>query len=532
MQHVEITYFTMDASEWLYIGEGGKHAIFSYRGDEKEWNGRVLRIPKDVLSAAPNHHYASNVYVYPNIHTDGTDVYMENVVKPLMKQYIDIPKVIQLEYKFLTELRDRTLSEGVIAQSRRDDWTRSPSEACSIPKTPPVAKLLWNYREMKMDSCVGSICMELKPKAGYTACSPLVHPSRRIKYRKTRFEILQQLHCNGFISKGWSDDTPRVRSLYNPLDLFSGNVKTVKKALDDLVTTPQNNLRICMGDGFLLAHDKTEDNALYNKALGLISCIDESQTDSQAKDEFFDLVTTLASQILVQEKILEKLHSLQRLDIIDADGAILIYERLRELCGDQADDLLDSAFSLQESTLKEEDNGQGSDVNKSPFKQPSDSSVLSVLLQEIESFSRKLHDCLFQVKCDEMDEALERCTRLVDSLTQNACIYLLQNWLLSLVMCDVSIFLTVQTICSSREELKKLGGRSVLAPGAVKENNNDNSRVVRRQSESSPGILLASNNRAFAYTLKIVDCDRKPASKLRSRVEKEEPIRFYDNDER
>jgi inositol-pentakisphosphate 2-kinase len=285
-----------------------------------------------------------------------------------------------------------------------------------------------------------------------------------------------------------------------------------------------------MGDGFLLAHDKTEDNALYNEALGLISYIDESQTDSQAKEEFFDLVTTLASQILVQEKILEKLQSLQRLDIIDADGAILIYERLRELCGDQADDLLDSAFSLQESTLK--DNGQGSDVNKSPFKQPSDSSVLSVLLQEIESFSRKLHDCHFQVKCDEMDEALERCTRLVDSLTQNACIYLLQNWLLSLVMCDVSIFLTVQTICSSREELKKLGACSVLAPGAVKVNNNDNFRVVRRQSECSPGILLASNNRAFAYILKIVDCDRKPASKLRSRVEKEEPIRFYDNDER
>ena len=133
-----------------------------------------------------------------------------------------------------------------------------------------------------------------------------------------------------------------------------------------------------------------------------------------------------------------------------------------------------------------------------------------------------------------MDEAYERCTRLVDSLSQNACIYLLQNWLLSLVMCDVSIFLTIQPISSSsshEECMKQVGGCSVLAPEAGQGNDNGDSRVVRYQSDSSPGILMASNNRAFAYTLKIVDCDRKPASKLRSRGDKEEPIRFYDNDE-
>ena len=116
------TYCTMDASEWTYIGEGGKHAVFSYRGDENEWNGRVLRIPKDVLSAAaPNKNASKDVI--PIRHTD---CYMETIVKPLLRQYIDIPKVISLEYKFLAELRDQTLSsssEGVIPQSRRQDWT-------------------------------------------------------------------------------------------------------------------------------------------------------------------------------------------------------------------------------------------------------------------------------------------------------------------------------------------------------------------------------------------------------------------------
>ena len=114
------------------------------------------------------------------------------------------------------------------------------------------------------------------------------------------------------------------------------------------------------------------------RLLGCYLSTDEYETDSQAKDEFFDILTTLASQILVQEEILEKLLSLQRLDIIDADGAILIYKRLRELCGDHADDLLDSVFSLQQ-TFQGND-GQGAVVHTSPFEQPSDCSVLTVLI--------------------------------------------------------------------------------------------------------------------------------------------------------
>jgi inositol-pentakisphosphate 2-kinase len=439
---------------------------------------------------------------------------------------VDIPKTIHLEWEFVASLRDRTLSEKRIPPARLGDWSNAEKMLDEI-SSHAVAHLLWNYRKMRNQkrSC---ICIEVKPKAGYTAFSPLVNPQNRVKYSSTRFQILQQLHCNGTISKGWSThQLLPEQSLYNPLDLFSNDADRVQRALRYLVNTPQNNMRVWVDDEPLLGTDgnQTTTNDLHEKALNVLFSPEGRSGDPQAS--FFETLTSFMTQILLREEMLAKVLRLQRLDVVDADGAIVIYERLREISEKDADALLDSPTSLEERTEAKEDDI----LVSSPFRKPRACPDLDTLLDQINCFSRQLKSLPTgqpQPSSHIMDKAHERSKSCVKSLSRDASVYLLKNWLLSLVMCDVSFFLVLHPVASFNDA-KELG--------VIVDNECEDGKVsVRCQTETSPGLMVLpcdndqqkfSGNAAFVYTLKVIDCDMKPASKLRNREAKEEPIRFY-----
>lgn len=521
----------MQASEWIYLAEGGKHAIFAYDGKE-EWKGRVLRIAKVDLAHSCT---AARSRTCKLLDEEDSLFYIRDVVGPLLVPYVDIPEKTHLEWEFVASLRDRTLSEGVIPASRRSGWARAKRKLEDIPSH-AVAHLLWNYRQMRHLPLKRSyLCIEVKPKAGYTAFSPLVNPQNRVKYQSTRFEVLQQLHCNGYISKGWhtrSKDQPPELSLYDPLDLFSNDAYRVKRALCDLVTTPQNNMKVWMDDNPLLGADMNQiiDN-LYESALDGLFCPEDRHCHSRAS--FFDTLASYMTHIFLQEELLAKLLRLQRLDVVDADGAILIYERLRELCGKDADGFLDSPSPLKQRN----ETGGNHILSWSPFQKPSDCPALDALIDEIDCFStrlKSLSNCQLP-SSDIMDQALERSKSTLKSLSRDACVYLLKNWLLSLAMCDVSFFLILCPVVSY-DDARELGvivdDVGKLADGSVS---------VRCQTQTSPGLLVVDSDgdrklsgllgkAAFVYTLKVIDYDMKPASKLRNRKAKEEPISFYKKD--
>ena len=508
--------------------------MFSYIGSDvqEKWKGRVLRISKDVLSLA-----ATSIMTTAPMTTCHSDTlndeipidtnalyYIRDIVKPLLKHYVDVPEVIHLQWEFVAALRNRTLSDGVIPLSRQSHWKRRvTANEERIPA--PVAQLLWNYRKLNQSPCIS---MEIKPKAGYKAVSPLVDPEHRVKFQKTRFEILQQLHCNGYITKGWDGDdgcTKSQPSLYNPLDLFSKEFSNVKRALGHLFETPQNNMRAWIDDTPLGADVKEVDDAFYERVLGVLMTRDGCLSGCSARESFVDSLTTCASHILLQEDLLEKLLRLQRLDVVDADGAILIYERLCELCGGSPDDLLDNASPVCQYPTNDEE----CILADSPFQRPLDCPALDALLHEFSVFSSKLEKP-GQPTHAEMDEALERSKRCVKSLTTEACIFVLKNWLLSLVMCDVSFFLVLHPISLFDD----LDGRGVDVKD-IETSEGGKAFSISCQTERTPGLLIihgdgddtSNSSRAFAYVLKVIDCDRKPANKLRKRKEKEEAIRFY-----
>lgn len=124
--------------------------------------------------------------------------------------------------------------------------------------------------------------MELKPKCGFLPSSRYIHPKHEVKLRIPRFQLHQhlklaqvsfgqysgtykaapyshvlvrsatlQLVCSIQVDtrgcRGVVQGKVKVRSAYNPLDLFSGDGLRMQQALSDLIACPQNNFRLFVG---------------------------------------------------------------------------------------------------------------------------------------------------------------------------------------------------------------------------------------------------------------------------------------------
>jgi hypothetical protein len=134
---------------------------------------------------------------------------------------------------------------------------------------------------------------------------------------------------------------------------------------------------------------------------------------------------------------------------------------------------------------------------------------------EVERFS----DLLGQDRSSLPSEAVQdgfrkRAHGILSTLSIDECRYLLQIWLISLTVCDLSFFLAFHALTvTPTRNLKS-------------ESTDDRSGAYWahiHQSESAPGCLIRRSKDQYAlhYQLKVIDFDQKPALKLRSRFEKE-----------
>jgi hypothetical protein len=715
--------YTMDAKEWKYVGEGGKHALFSFlpmtsssccshyskHQQLQQWQGRLLRISKKDLRMATKaqgpvgmaNHPTTSLVDAPKIVTSSCQVrgeeertsgvirgtmhhaldslyYVQHFVAPALSEtYVDIPQLLALDGTFLAQLRDQTLAlddddddndNGPrIPLSRRKDWQRraapqlalepktsstttstSSSEATrpTILSSPPQPRepqlsygtLLVDYKQWTWNSQPSvvsnwdltssdnfnsisnkkentTISIEIKPKAGYKAFSPLVDPMHRMKYQETRFSLLQQLYAQGRIQKGWTlqdtakkrhhdekkdatttagTSTPRTTSrpfqvsAYDPMDFFSTVPSRIQAAVSSLFSFPQNNLRVWQGDhqviglgssdvGNKVAVAEAADSSFYPCPTNLNS---KSKTDGQSsssgircgtgihpssdysKDFLAQILPHIIGSILYQEGLLPRLLRLQRLDILDADGAILVYHRLVALTGGSQedaeralDDYTTSSSSrtsyrtpptaaVNHETLSATSSLPPDLLSASPFPLLGlESGTVHALCLEIERFRQLIEgvpgeteDSSFsepqQLPSEEdMTRVRKECLRQVEYLSTQGCIYLLQNWLLSLSMCDVSLFVTLRPGHRKEEPDDEATSPFPTRPGGVVSPTIRSSRttIVRTADGKNPGLVVFHDvdrsSQTFYYTLKVIDCDGKPAKKLRSRQEKESQFR-------
>jgi hypothetical protein len=566
----------MNAQDWTYTGEGGKHALFLYRPKqrpEKIYQGRLLRLTKKdlALSVVVYAEYEENS-CRPStsaplplpLHSSSSSTpedsdsltYIQDIIVPRLSPFLDLPEKVSLEWQLVKELRDQALAQGRIPSGRQQDWALIVPQRQEKPESPQVpaphasALLLFDYRFSRCRSiAVASasassregvpqpqlvqvqaqrnysfLSVEIKPKAGYLAISPLVDPTRRVKYRFSRFAIMQRLCLDGHVTKPWKEGGSSLSesSRYDPLDLFSGDSHRIRQAVQNLVTCPQNNLKVWLGDEALFGVSPARPSPKWERLGNDWWSADDRCGPSATNVESF--VVDMAASVLDGDNILSNLLPLQKLDIVDAEGAILLYDRLVQLVGGSRDDaerLLDDA--IPDTPLK--DTKTTSVLHPllldSPLSSPNGSyATMNRLCEEIERFERRLECASPSLPSEEeMESARLGASRLLEELSAEECRFLLQNYLLSLAMCDVSFFITIYPASTAVELLEE---HTIRARSFT---------VVSKQEQDKPGMIAFSGDTSagiergvYLYEIKVIDCDRKPAKKLRLRRSKEEPL--------
>ena len=565
-----------NVSDWSYTAEGGKHAIFRYSpssttlATDNKFCGHVLRIAKSDLVATfhivnqAESTSTSTPYQVPNKSTT-SQLFQKNIIQPLIgRQYIDLGHTVHLPISFCSQLYQQTISSGLIPYARLSSWQKKNCNGSVCNEKGIAALLLRDYTtyllspppssaasqlQSKSSTSSKMFSVEIKPKAGYITTSPLVLPNHRCKYQHTRYSLQQELMRLGVIKKGWQqqqiassseDGCGFTPSQYSPLNLFSNDINQIHKAISDLMNNMQNNIRIWY-DGkqiFGLGSDVTVElddcHVILNDMLG-------NNDDSKPATTLLDVITRIVATILHHEHdLLSNILSIQQLDVIDGDGAAMIYERLVQLCNGsnvEAEALLDEALLVPSDEFAadavEKQHGDCYITESSPFTFPRHCKSLRNLLDEIEKFDKYMRDHRPNQEASaghdhtddnngNLDESIVNTAHIrsmehINHLSKEGCIYLLQNWLLSLVLCDVSFFITFQIVpieSDHQEVMTKC------------QSDNQSGIVVcllptKNDAPSTLSSSASSCSMAIQYEVKVVDCDPKPAKKLRGRKEVE-----------
>lgn len=536
------------ANDWKYLGEGGKHAIFSYNNSNGSSHSAatLLRIDKDLLAISPKR-CSQTSSVKDALTTSSKSKlakerqrqheYFRKMVGSFLQQFIDLPETISMEWSFLAALRESTLCGGngednavTIPDRRRSNWTASENDSLEMELSiPPVGLLLRDYRFFTSNADIPdakqAICLEIKPKAGYTAISPLISEQRLAKFSKSRFTLLKQAYLEGRLqTKDWMDasDSSYEGSLYDPLDLFSNDADRIRQALHRLLVCPLNNLKMWAGEMLLLGSGAKITSSTTMSAWKTIADAFDLPQDAKTEAMVCNLFLEITATLLLEEDFLTKLQKLQRLDVLDADGAIAVYQRLVKLCEGnhkQAEDLLDSATIDITPDLD-----RSMPINGSPFVPPASAPNLDLLLPLIVATASEIQCASPNIPRTSMLHTLRTTAqRIVDKLAIDECLFLLQTWLFSLTICDISFFLSYQAIAfEESEQLKNPKETECL------HNRPKLCHILSRQSVDLPGRVayrsspsLKTYDRVLCYKLKAIDFDRKPARKLRTRHLKE-----------
>jgi hypothetical protein len=629
---------TMNPLDWIYLSEGAAHVVFAYHphailddandyhdenyGSERsksQYVGKVLRIRKEDINIQPSTVRTASTKLALQSSNGSTISYdheprtiRQKLIHRGLCPYVDAPVSIRIHSSFAAALRDQTLQNGLVPSSRMCDWcpaivspvTNPTYNTCSssMNNNIPIdhdndiidATLHPNYFQMPILDMHGVplaeipnvsqqiLSLEIKPKAGYLPKSPLIHPSNRnIKMKHTYFEILQYLHHDNIIKKGWTSLPPDKISHYNPIHLFSNQRELIQNALRELFICPQNNLVVTYDNHDLFSHDITtlqnkflqENNYIYDEVLNELFLINNDENDNKLNQEISfsssekvsTILQEITTEILYHESFLTKLLRFQTmLDILDADGAILVYEHLVRLCNGSFDEA-ERCIDVEDHYLIGKDVDLALQCDHFQHYFGTESLESHALIDLCNAFQKISFDqnCMIGNKLVSsslvVEDYYQQGIACICNLSKDDCIYLLQNWLLGQCMNDLSFFITLRptvskysnttkstTIddlnihggeCSVHEDLKE--SKNCLDSNHSSSSINDDKcwTILKTQDECIKNenkhnqnkygtIVNKRNGLSFQYSIKVVDIDGKPAKKLRNRKEREMLIKL------
>ena len=505
-------------------------------------------------------------------HTDGKNSgtptttkelwYLSHVIAPSLDPYVDVPQSVWVPTSLARALYAQASEK--IPSHRKDSWrftVPDQMKATAIGKNQKTLScpsflrglLMRDYRlplllsQSSTTSTTSTkavpnttirperrvLSIEIKPKAGYTATAPLVDVDRQhIKYYQCRYQ-----YVHGTVSKHDSNTT--VTTMYNPMDLFPQKEKNnengpqlarsrVRRALQALIDQPRNNFS-CW-----LTTSSTTTTSTTTKGGAFRDLVSQWHVTASTSDWVLDLVSVLL--VDAEPMFLRRIVALQRLDVIDSDGAVRMYDILvhkwLQGCHERAWELLDGDCSHVHGDGVGDDQtaAQGMPHERLKACPP----ALLVVPDGLGPPSRAIREYLdLVVRLEQILEKQQPFTQVSNAILElhdqavqiveermnsTDCILLLRLWLLSLAMCDLSFFVSLEILDDDNPQRHVLGNETPpnLNPGEF--------RPHSHQTSQTPGVLwynYQGSTFAVQYEIKTIDCDRKPAKKVKARRKKE-----------
>nr|KAG5699504.1 hypothetical protein BaRGS_020063 [Batillaria attramentaria] len=279
--------------------------------------------------------------------------YMRFVMQPLLSpNYVVLPKLTSVDQDFIIDVVKQTSSQRPARRLKKpgdrvDEDLRSAlllPDFCFVPHTESL---------LNSDLHRSTISIEIKPKKSFIIASSDFEEDAE-QSGVCKFCMHQHLKCQ---AGEWPETSD-----YCPLDLFSGNRKRMRHALQSLMKTPQNNLKIWKDgveiyssetkeDLSSILHNWFEDLALKKtravcsfldlviEILLMSVSVDDSPPHSeltrsptlqrcQSSSFSFGRNGLSVCQWLTQGSVLERVYAAQLLDDLDVMGVYPLYQKL------------------------------------------------------------------------------------------------------------------------------------------------------------------------------------------------------------
>ncbi|KAI3717650.1 hypothetical protein L1987_69404 [Smallanthus sonchifolius] len=313
-----------DAADWIYRGEGGLNIVLAYNGSSPNFTGKVVRVRKlrknepvneEASSALSGHERLVWKEVGELLSSSTKDIanhmYAQHVVCPLLgSQHVDAGVRVLVTKEFL-----ELLHNGVLLH--RPSWRVDDGRINTLLDSAILMSdhSIFPHAVHEEEVCIS---VEIKPKCGFLPTSRFIREENAVKKRISRFRLHQ-------ILKFHQRKVPQI-SEYDPLDMFSGSKGRIMKSVNDLFLTPQNNFRVFLNGRLVfgsLGGEADDTNTQIAEAF------EETLKDFFKADDdrgmhipaFLQLVAGAVSE----SGILDRLLQVQKLDVLDIEGAIHAY---------------------------------------------------------------------------------------------------------------------------------------------------------------------------------------------------------------
>jgi hypothetical protein len=617
-------------SDWIFMAEGGAHVICSYHGSVQKLQGMILRLRK-IMPSLDDHVMQRHKQMIGGGEKGHSQIYYESIVSKLLSApgILNIQKV-NLPMTFVRNLQISIHTDRPIYRKRYpliheeviSDEMTSTIDAQLIPDAtkvvgltnisyvndaialqevsiikdqslPPVqcekchdldsqsdsrghSPLFLSSSSPPVSTCstTNTWTADIKVKCGLRSTSPFVPQSHKVKKLHGRYTVMQahKLKC-AIRSQDilpWGGKVSTI-SRYDPLQLTSGVYEQTQEAIKNLFQNPQNNFRILHNRKAIYTgtHTISDEKAHLPDFMDFFCLQNTFPNDTIGRDHFLDILSIIAAE----EPIFPQLQALQSVDILDIEGANLVYQHLQStILGEHEpttssrfpsekigitslvdDYIADHAVQLHSSLLLYE----CADILMTihTLKKNVSSQYIS---DKISSLITKLPIYIQDILAMQDDSASpvvtvgqeEINTKIIQKWSAEQCALILNLYLLSLTACDASIVISVKSPESSNiqnipfkksEQGDKLYETIYKLPNMtatmIRHQSSDCSGVIQVQYEEEIMLLphlrdaKEPNIKAkqictnyFQYTVSVVDIDMKPPHKCYSKAVKENDI--------